>query len=169
MKNETSEKAALRILKEKTGVKNVYFEQLYTFDSLSRDPRGHVLTVSYFALIDRNKIQLRTGAFHNANALPSLAFDHKKIIAYALKRLGYKLEYTNLVFSLLPEKFTFGQLQNAYQIILGKKLDKRNFRKKFMALNLIKSVKAKAIDTGHRPAQFYAFISRKPLELKRFF
>lgn len=153
----------------------MYIEQLYTFDDIKRDPRGYVLSVSYFSLVNSNKINIRENentqkpAFYSVKKLPKLAFDHKEIIGYALKRLRYKLEYTNVVFSILEKKFTFTQLQNAYEIILDKKLDKRNFRKKFLTLGLIKPIKGKLEGARQRPAQLYSFVSGKPVELKRFF
>lgn len=175
LKNEATKDGALRTLKEKTGVGNVYIEQLYTFDSLSRDPRGHILTVAYFALVSRPKIifgsgkDLQTPALVSVNRLPKLAFDHKKIINYALERLQYKLEYTNAVFSLLPKKFTFSELQEAYEVIFGKKIDKRNFRKKFLALGLIKETHEIKRGLQQRPARLYEFKVYKPISLKRFF
>lgn len=175
LKNETSEQGALRILKEKAGVKSVYVEQLYTFDGVGRDPRGHVLTVAYFALAPRDKIRfegngdLQTPAFHSVKKLPSLAFDHKNIISYAIKRLQAKLEYTNVVFSLLPKYFTLNQLQKAYEIILYKKLDKRNFQKKFLSLGLLRSTNKVMSGSPQRPARLYQFTVTKPSELKKFF
>lgn len=175
LRNEPSERGALRILKEKAGVKNVYVEQLYTFDGVGRDPRGHVLTVAYFALVPRDKIKfegngdLQTPAFYSVKKLPSLAFDHKEIVQYAVKRLQAKLEYTNVVFSLLPKYFTLNQLQSAYETILDKNLDKRNFQKKFLSLGLIRST-SKVLSGGpQRPARLYQFTTTKASELKKFF
>lgn len=175
LNNETCHQAALRILKEKAGVKDVYLEQLYTFDETGRDPRGHVLTVAYFALVNEAKIKFSIGkkaqtpTFYRIKNLPPLAFDHKKIIDYAVRRLRYKLEYTNAVFSLLPRRFAFGELQKVYEVILDKKFDKRNFRKKFLALGLIKPLKEKIFSARHRPARLYVFKKQSPQELKRFF
>jgi len=175
LEKEGSQEAAFRILKEKAGIKNVYLEQLYTFDGSGRDPRGSVCTVSYFALTPRQTItfdpgeDIQTPVFFSADKLPKLAFDHQGIVNYAKKRLQAKLEYTNVVYSLLPKVFTFNQLQGAYETILGKKLDKRNFRKKFSALKLIKPTKKILTGNRQRPAKLYQFISRKPTELKKFF
>lgn len=173
--NEGSQDAAFRILKEKAGVKNVFLEQLYTFDGSGRDPRGRVCTVVYFALVLFKDIHIKSGKniqtpiFYPVNKLPKLAFDHKKIVDYAVKRLRSKLEYTNAVYALLPNAFTFNQLQTTYEAILGKKLDKRNFRKKFAMLKLIKPTKKVLTGNRQRPARLYQFISRKPVELKKFF
>lgn len=172
---ESPETAALRVLKDKAGLKNIYIEQLYTFGSSGRDPRGDVLTVAYFALASADKIKpIKSGKTQNPTLfsikkLPKLAFDHQFILNYALKRLQSKLEYTNVVYSLLPRYFTFNQLQEAYGIILGRKLDKRNFRKKFLQLGLIKPTKKVHKGTRQRPAQLFEFKSRKPSELKKFF
>lgn len=172
---EGSQDAALRILKEKAGVKNVYLEQLYTFDSSGRDPRGRVCTVTYFALAPRHKIKfeggknVQTPLFSPVKKLPKLAFDHRGIINYAISRLQAKLEYTNAVYSLLPQEFTFNQLQKAYEVIWDRKMDKRNFRKKFLQLGLIQPLNKKYAGTRQRPAQLFRFISRRSVELKKFF
>src|SRR3989344_7725822 len=164
--NEGSQDAAIRILKDKAGLKGAYLEQLYTFDGSGRDPRGRICTVTYFALSNREDIifesgkNIQTPVFYPVNKLARLAFDHKKIAAYAVKRLQAKLEYTNVVYSLLPKVFTFNQLQVAYESIVGKKLDKRNFRKKFMMLKLIKPTKKILIGNRQRPARIYEFITR---------
>ncbi len=174
-KNETTNLAAVRILSEKAGVKNVFVEQLYTFDAIGRDPRGRIMSVVYFTLVPHQDIKFKKGdktqtpLFWSLKKLPKLAFDHKNIVTYARKRLASKLEYTNVVFSLLPKKFTFSQLQKAYEIILDRKLDKRNFRKKFLLLGLIKLTRGLLSGTRQRPARLYEFISRKPEELKKFF
>lgn len=173
--NEGSRDAALRVLKDKAGVSNVYLEQLYTFDGSGRDPRGRVCTVAYFALVLLKNTAFQSGkntqtpVFYSINKLPQLAFDHRGIINYAVKRLQSKLEYTNAVYALLPNTFTFGQLQTAYEAIFGKKLDKRNFRKKFAMLKLIKPTKKTSTGNRQRPARLFRFISQKPVELKKFF
>lgn len=172
--NESPEEAALRVLKNKAGVKNFYLEQLYTFAGSGRDPRGNVITVTYFALVPPEKIKIQSAkaqdpTLFSLKKLPKLAFDHGKIIDYALKRLQAKLEYTNAIYSLLPQYFPFNDLQKAYETILGRKLDKRNFRKKFLQLGLIRATNKIQQGTRQRPAQLYKFISRKPSELKKFF
>lgn len=172
---ETTEKTALRVLKDKAGVSSVYLEQLYSFDEPGRDPRGRVLTVAYFALVDFAKIKFveeknhEPSAFFGTRSLPKLAFDHAKIISYALQRLRYKVEYTNVIANLLPRQFTLSQLQEAYEVILGHKLDKRNFRKKFLTLGLVKPANAKVSGARHRPAQLFSFSKGGMVELKRFF
>lgn len=172
--NETTRDAALRTLREKAGVKDVYVEQLYTFDEAGRDPRGQVFSVAYFALVPNAKIALKSGGelqdpeLVSAHRLPRLAFDHKKIIDYAVRRLQAKLEYTNLAFSLLPREFAFSDLQELYEIVLARKLDKRNFRKKIVSLGIIKPVSGKTAGGRQRPAQLFRFADNKPSELKKF-
>ena len=172
---EDTKGAAKRILRDKAGLAEVYLEQLYTFDEIGRDPRAQVISVVYFALVDRNKMKIRetaetqTPSFFDAKLLPKLAFDHKRITSYAHERLQYKLEYTNAVYALLPKEFAFSQLQDAYEAVWGEKLDKRNFRKKFLALKLIKPSRKKVSGARQRPAQLFQFIERKLAELKKFF
>lgn len=172
-RDETTEQTALRVLKDKAGVSSVYLEQLYSFDQPGRDPRGRVLTVAYFALVDFGKIKFGRHQepidFFSVKKIPKLAFDHSRIVAYALQRLRNKVEYTNAIANLLPKQFTLSQLQEAYEIILDRQLDKRNFRKKFLTLGLLKPVNAKFSGGRHRPAQLYSFSSREVVELKRFF
>src|SRR3989344_6835749 len=175
LENETTQNAAVRLLKDKAGIQDVYVEQLYTFDNKKRDPRGYVMSVTYFALVPKDKIKFdftertQSPQFLPVRRLPNLGFDHKEIINYARGRLQSKLEYTNVVYSLLPKEFTFNQLQKAYETILGKRLDKRNFRKKFMQLDLIKSTKKVLKATRQRPAKLYTFSSHKLSALKKFF
>jgi 8-oxo-dGTP diphosphatase len=172
---ESTKQAAMRVLKDKGGVENVYIEQLYTFDEPDRDPRGQIVTVSYFAMAPRDQFLVRSSSttqdptFYPVNQLPPLAFDHREIIRYAYSRLKAKLEYTNVVYSLLPKRFTFVQLQHTYEVILGEALDRRNFRKKYMSLNLIKPTGELVSGQRHRPAELFEFISRQPSELKRWF
>jgi len=161
--NESLEDAAKRELVEETGVKDVYLEQLYTFGEPKRDPRMRVITISYFALINSKNIGLKpqTDAYDvnwfDAYETPDLAFDHRKILEYALQRLKWKLEYTTIGFKLLPKRFTLGQIQNLYEIIFNRKLDKRNFRKKILSLGLIEKTSEKTKNVAHRPAVLYSF------------
>ncbi len=166
--------AAERVLKNKAGVKNVYLEQLYTFDKKGRDPRGDVMTVAYFALapLDDLKLLVKTGEdtqLFSLDKLPNLGFDHKEIIDYARMRLQFKLEYTNVVFSLLPKFFTLSQLQGVYEAIFGKGFDKRNFLKKYLSLGFIKPTDKLFTGGRQRPAKLYEFTSRRPTSLKKFF
>ncbi len=164
---ETLDAAAVRILEEETGLTDVYLEQLYTFGRPDRDPFGRVISVAYFALIPAGKGELRTSPKYAGvrwwkfSRLPKLAYDHNEIAAYAKKRLEWKLEYTNVAWSLLPSKFTLSELQAVYESVLGHALDKRNFRKKILALDLIESIGETVLRGAHRPAMLYRFTSRK--------
>jgi 8-oxo-dGTP diphosphatase len=160
---ESLEDAALRILEEKTGVQDVYLEQLYTFGKPDRDPRARVVTVAYFALIPwqhlvtpRSK-KVTDVAWQPVDRLSRYAFDHKEIITYAVQRLRAKAGYSNIVYGLLPEEFRLSDLQKMYEIILGKKLDKRNFRKRMLAAGLLQETGKKETAGAHRPAKLYQF------------
>lgn len=172
-KNEPLEKAAARELKEETGVGDIYLEQLFTFGAPFRDPRGRTISVAYFAMINKPpKLQATTDAvvaqWQHLEKLPRrLAFDHREIISYAFLRLRWKLEYTNIASNLLPKYFTFAQLQTVYEIILGKKLDKRNFRKKILSLDLIKPTRKKKKGSAYRPPQLWCFTTNKHIILDK--
>ena len=159
---ETLEQAVFRELFEETGTKDVYLEQLYTFGDPHRDSRGRVVTVAYYALVPTDKSPLLAGTdaaaagWYPVSALPPLAFDHKRIVEYAVDRLRNKLEYTNVGFQLLPAKFTLSALQALHEAILGKPLDKRNFRRKVLGLGLVKPSKEMQA-TGRKPARLFSF------------
>jgi 8-oxo-dGTP diphosphatase len=161
--DESLETAAKRELQEETGVQDVYLEQLYTFGDPGRDPRTRVITVVYFALLDSERLQVKAASdaadvgWFSVYELPPLAFDHEQIIAYALNRLRGKLDYTTIAFNLLPEQFTLRELQRVYEIVLHKRLDKRNFRKKILATGILEDSGAKKMEGTHRPARLYRF------------
>ncbi len=171
--NESLNKAAIRELKEETNVSNVYLEQLYTFGNPKRDPRGRVVTIAYYALINAENLQLKAttdakeAEWFSVYQLPKLAFDHKYIINYALQRLRNKLVYTTIAFQLLPKKFTLTQLQKVYETIFNKTFDKRNFRKKILSLGLLKDINELTKGVAHRPAKLYSF-TKKHKELEDF-
>ena len=170
LEDEDLDQAALRELREETGLSDVYLEQLYSFGKPDRDPRGRVITVAYFALISPDReltagSDAATAAWHPVDRLPSLAFDHANILKYALERLRNKLEYTTVGFQLLPEKFTLTELQAVYEAILGKKLDKRNFRRKMSVLGILKPLREHRRG-GQRPAQLYRFVAGRFEKLK---
>jgi len=168
---ETLEQAAQRELDEETGVRDVYLEQLFTFGDPGRDPRGRVVTVAYYALIasDQTPLVARTDAraaqWSPVANHPPLAFDHEHILSYAVERLRNKLEYTTVGFQLLPRRFTLGELQAVYEAILGRPLDKRNFRRKLALLGILEPVKEHRRERG-RPAQLFEFSARKFTKLK---
>ena len=162
---ESLDEAAVRKLDDETGVSDVFLEQLYTFHDL--DGRGSVAT-AYFALVDSSRAHLSRRrawlpAWHPIDALPELAFDNRSVIDYALRRLQAKLEYSNVAYSLLPAEFTLSQLQRAYEAILARPLDKRNFRKRMLSLGIIEATGRTATEGRHRPAQLYAFRERRPV------
>jgi 8-oxo-dGTP diphosphatase len=170
--DESLDGAALRELREETGVADVYLEQLYTFGAPGRDPRGRVVSVAYYALVAADASPLVAGTdaadarWWPMDALPGLAFDHRDILDYALVRLRNKLEYTTVGFQLLPEKFTLGELQRVYEAILGKALDKRNFRRKVELLGIVTPLEEYRRSGVSRPAQLYSFSATRFEKLK---
>jgi 8-oxo-dGTP diphosphatase len=166
--DESVDQAAGRHLLAKTGVKNVYLEQLYTFGDVRRDPYGRVVSVAYFALIPHKGISLKTTheyggvAWFPVHKLPKLAYDHKEMIRTAVDRLKAKLGYTTISYSLLPREFSLSELQQVYEIILGKTLDKRNFRRKILDRGLVRTTGNVRRGETSRPAALFAFKKRVP-------
>ncbi len=162
---ETTHEAFGRVLHTKAGLKVSdlrFVEQLYTFDTVARDPRGHAVSVTYLGLgkdlVPAGSVTTQNPQFFPLTSLPeSVAYDHADIVRYARSRLEAKISYTNAVFALLPKLFTLSQLQTAYEAILGRPLDKRNFRKKFLSLNLIAATTEYFRQGAHRPALLYRF------------
>ncbi len=171
---ETLEQAALRELEEETGVTNVFIEQLYTFGEPNRDPRGRVVSVAHFALVNLAEHPVRAASdaknvqWFEIEDLPKLAFDHEQILQVAINRLQTKVRYQPIGFELLPEKFTLTQLQNLYEAILGVKepLNKRNFRTRILKMGVLKEV-GKQEGVAHRPAKLYSFDKEKYEQLAR--
>jgi 8-oxo-dGTP diphosphatase len=165
-KEESLEAAARRELEEETGVRDVYLEQLYTFGDPDRDPRGRVVTVAYYALLTGEATPVVAGTdagaarWVAARRHPPLAFDHGRILTYALERLTNKLEYTTVGFQLLPKKFTLSHLQRVYEAVLGRSLDKRNFRRKMALLVILEPLDQWVQDGRSRPAQLYRFSAK---------
>ncbi len=161
--NKSVDNSAKRNLNSKTGLNNIFLEQLYTFGEVNRDPFGRVVSVAYFSLIPDAGIKLKTTQeykdvkWFSVNDLPELAYDHKKILKLAVKRLRSKLEYTNIACNLLPCEFTLSDLQGIYDLILNKKIDKRNFRKKIESIKLVEDTGKKTLGTAYRPAKLYRF------------
>jgi 8-oxo-dGTP diphosphatase len=165
---ESLDEAAKRKLADETGVSDVFLEQLYTFDHLA-EGRAEIV-VTYFALVDLARTRLRKDsewrpAWQPVHPLPHLAFDNEKVVAYAEERLRNKLEYTNVVYSLLPEQFTLTRMQQVYEAILGEPLDKRNFRRRVVGLGIVKETGQYEKVGAHRPAMLYEFTSREPMVL----
>lgn len=167
LEDETLDAAASRVLLRETGVADVFLEQLYTFDA---DPDARVassVTVSYFALVAAEQARLEhretwQPAWYRIDALPPLAFSNGAIIDYALRRLRAKLEYSNVAYSLMPDEFSLTELQRVYETILSRSLDKRNFRRRVLSLDILRPTERRAAGGAHRPAQLYRFASRRP-------
>jgi len=169
---ESVDDAALRELQEETTIGNIYLEQLYTFGDPNRDPRGRVVTVAYYALVNWQQFQLRAGgrvseaSWFPVRRLPELAFDHRRIVDYALERLRNKINYTTVGFQVLPRRFTLTELQSAYEVILGQRLDKRNFRRKMLQLGILKGTREFKANGRQRPARLYTFTEPKVVKLQ---
>lgn len=165
--DESIDDAAYRDLAEETNAKDLYLEQLYTFGNPKRDPRGRVVTVAYIAIVARENIAIKAWVhtkevwFYPVDKLPKLGFDHKEIIHYAVKRLQWKLEYTNIAQYLLPKEFPLTELQRVYEIVFAKKFDVRNFRKKIAQLKIVKETGKIQKWFAYRPAKLFAFVSKK--------
>jgi 8-oxo-dGTP diphosphatase len=162
-RGETLDEAADRILKRDTNIEWVYKEQLYTFSAHNRDDRGDVISCSYYTLvwaheflsqIDLTRVSLVP---YEQVSWDTVAYDHAEIIAYAYQRLKWKMEYTNVVKSILPEKFTLRALQEMYENIFKKPFDKRNFRKKILSLDMLIETDEWDKENSKRPAKLYAF------------
>lgn len=166
--DEGIEEAAGRILHELTGLDDLHMEQFHTFGAVNRHPRGRIITVAYYALIriDSQK-ELRPGMlakkalWHTVTDLPQLAFDHTEIFKTGFNKLRRRLSYQPIAYELLPEKFTLTQLQQLYEAILNKKLDKRNFRKKMLSYGFLKELDEKQKNVSFRAAKLYKFDRRK--------
>jgi len=165
--DETLEDAARRELEEETGLRSVFLEQLYTFGALDRDPRDRVVSVAYYALVKLSDhtvqaaTDARDAAWFGVHDVPSLAFDHAEILQLAVDRLRGKLRYQPIGFELLPRKFTLSQLQHLYELVLERELDKRNFRKRVLAMDLLIETDEVQQDVAHRAARLYRFDERK--------
>lgn len=175
--DETTEQCAKRELAEETGLKSIFIEQLYTFSDIKRDPRGRVITVAYFALVNLNENNPIAGddakkaEWFAIKDIPRLAFDHDMILRKAVYRLKSKIRWQPIGFELLPEKFTLGELQNLYESVLEIKLDKRNFRKKILKTELLIQLDEKQKNVAHKAAWFYKFdkLKYKKLEKEGFY
>jgi 8-oxo-dGTP diphosphatase len=148
-------------------VSDVYLEQLYTFDASPTARGTSSLVVSYFALVDARRARLEPRetwqpAWFPVAALPAIAFDNDRVIDYALRRLRAKLEYSNVVYGLMPEEFTLSELQRVYEVILGEAQDKRNFRRRILSLGILRPTNRRSTGGAHRPAELYTFASRRP-------
>jgi len=171
--DETLDEAALRELEEETGLQKIFLEQLYTFSQVDRDPRERVVSVAYYALVNLRDHEVhastdaRDAAWFGVHDVPSLAFDHAEILKSALERLRGKVRYQPVGFELLPKKFTLSELQHLYELVLERPLDKRNFRKRVLAMGLLEETDEVQQDVAHRAARLYRFDERKYRRLVR--
>jgi len=158
--DQSLEEAASQCLSHFIGLREAYLEQLYTYGHPQRDPSARLISVVYFAIIPANTVTLPAGhaqaCWFSIDALPELILDHSEIIGYALRRLRYKLEYTAVGFELLPEFFSLTELQQTYELILGEKLDKRNFRRRILQAGVIEPTQQSRSSEG-RPARLYRY------------
>src|SRR5690242_3461056 len=163
--DENLETASYRVLKDRTGLDDVYLEQVYTFGEVKRHPAGRVITTAYYSLINIKDHQLKLSHnelhWHPVNEINTMAFDHKAILNTCLERLRSKIEEHPIVFNLLPEKFSLRELQNLYEAILGTKMDRRNFRKKFFLMDWLVDMNELEQDVPHRPGKLYRFNTSK--------
>lgn len=178
--DEDLDTAARRELEEETSVTAAPFlEQLFTFGAVQRDPRTRVISIAYYALLPAPESGLPGATTDQPTAgtdaaeakwwpvdsLPPLAFDHAEILEIALSRLRAKLGYTSVAYALLPEEFTLTDLQTTYETILGRELDKRNFRKKMLTIGILEATDKQRRLGAHRPAQLFRFTKREPVFL----
>ena len=170
---ESLDNSAARILQELTGLKNIYMEQYYTFGDIGRHPQGRVISIAYYALIRLNEAKTvkplitfaKQAHWVNVKELPKLAFDHQNIFDKGMEKIKRRIIHHPIAFELLAEKFTLTQLQNVYELILDKKLDKRNFRKKILSYGVLKGLDEKQRDVSFRAATLYRFDKRKYAKL----
>jgi hypothetical protein len=162
-KDENLDLAALRVVKSTTGVENLYLDQLGAFGNVDRYPARRIITIVYYSLVRFEETNLVSGdnalecEWFDVNQVPALIFDHADILKSGLSYLRYKVRHEPIGFSLLPEKFTLLELQEIYESILNKSLDKPNFRRKFQKMNLLINCKEKQTNVAHRAATLYRF------------
>lgn len=171
--DEDLDEAAQRVLFELTSVENLYMEQLYSFGDVNRFPLFRVITIAYYALVKPERYKLFPGPkasevkWFNLDEIPPLPFDHDNILKEALKQLRKNIRYNPIGFELLPKKFTLTELQSLYECILNRELDKRNFRKKILSMNLLEKLDEKQMDVAHRRPHLYRFEKKNYQKLKQ--
>lgn len=179
--DEGLNEAADRILQYRTGLENVYLDQVKTFGTINRHPLGRVISIAYYSLVKISDYKISTTSrylekewqniyneahWHSIDDITDLAFDHNEILEESLKSLRKHVREEPVGFNLLPEKFTLSQLQNLYERILGVELDKRNFRKKILNMKLLKDINQTQQNVAHRPAKLYCFDEERYQQLK---
>lgn len=163
---ESIDDSAARILNELTGVSNIYLDQLKAFGDVSRYPTKRVITIAYYALVKPEDYTLHPGftaadaQWFKVSEVPALPYDHQQILQQGLDHLKHKVRHEPIGFNLIPKKFTLLQLQQLYEAILSRKLDKPNFRRKLMKMNLLEPCKEKQTAVSHRAANLFRFDKR---------
>jgi 8-oxo-dGTP diphosphatase len=170
--NESTDEAATRVLRQLTGMDNIYMEQLYCFSEVNRDAAGRVISIAYFALINIADYSEQLQSEHEArwfplNQIPELIFDHKEMVMKAKERLQQKVANHPIGFELLPGKFTLPQLQNLYEAIYESPLDKRNFTRKVLSLGILNKLNEKEKASSRKGAFYYVFDKSKYSKLHR--
>jgi 8-oxo-dGTP diphosphatase len=169
--NEDIDDASYRVLRGRTGLDDVYLEQVHTFGALNRHPAGRVVTTAYYSLVNIKNHQLKLSNnelhWHPVNELGAMAFDHREILDTCMMQLQQKVMEYPVVFNLLPAKFSLRELQSLYEAILGAKLDRRNFRKKFFLMGLLIDTGEMEKDVPHRPGMLYKFNHKKYAKAKK--
>ncbi|MGF2413216.1 MAG: NUDIX hydrolase [Ferruginibacter sp.] len=159
--DEDLDTSAYRILKQRTGLNDVYLEQVHTFGTVNRHPAGRVVTVTYCSLINvqHHKLNILDNElhWHDIKNVTDLAFDHQQIFDNCYQRLQKRIQEHPLGFNLLPKKFSLRELQNLYEAILDTKMDRRNFRKKFFSMDFLIDIDEMEQDVPHRPGKLYKF------------
>jgi 8-oxo-dGTP diphosphatase len=157
--DEDLEAASYRVLHERTGLDDIFLQQVHTFGTINRHPSGRVITTAYFALLDINNVKLKINNnhlhWHPVNDIKKMAFDHKAILETCLNRLREQVMEHPVVFNLLPEKFSLRELQELYEAILNTELDRRNFRKKMSIKDWLHDLDEMEVDVPHRPGKLY--------------
>jgi 8-oxo-dGTP diphosphatase len=170
--NESADDAAIRVLRQLTGMDNIYMEQLYCFSEVNRDAAGRVISIAYFALINIADYSEQLQSEHEArwfplSQIPELIFDHKEMVMKAKERLQQKVANHPIGFELLPGKFTLPQLQNLYEAIYESPLDKRNFTRKVLSLGILNKLNEKEKASSRKGAFYYVFDKSKYSKLHR--
>ncbi len=170
LESETLEDTAIRVLEEKVGITSAFLNQLGMYSAIKRDPRGRVVAACFIVLVKYDKAENPDGqhtAWFNHNELPDMAFDHNRVIKDAFEELKNKFRFQPIGFEMLPEDFTLTQLQRLYESVLQQPLDKRNFRKKILNLELLKQTGKQGNEMEKRAATLYKFDKTKYVDLKK--
>lgn len=165
--DEDLDESARRVLKDLTGLSNVFMDQIHTFGRVERHPLGRVITVAYYSLVKVSDYKVNASSWakdakwHSINKIPKLPFDHNEILEYAKNKLKDKVRHQPIGFELLPKEFTLTDIQHLYEAVLEIELDKRNFRKKLLAMGLLIDSGFSQNAVAHRPARLYRFDKKK--------